>query len=74
MAYNAVLFTVSHRIIFKYRIRRLVKEALEERVELTERQRMGLDKWLINEPQEKVRQEDDVTTEEKFPKFKFNSN
>ncbi|KAF2192137.1 hypothetical protein K469DRAFT_553600, partial [Zopfia rhizophila CBS 207.26] len=69
MAYNAVLFIVSHRGIFKHRTRKMVREAFEERFELSEKQRKGLDKWPINETQEEGWQEDDVTTEEEIPDF-----
>ncbi|KAF2176240.1 hypothetical protein K469DRAFT_760889 [Zopfia rhizophila CBS 207.26] len=38
MAYQAVSFVVSHRGIFKYRTRKMVREAFEERFELSEKQ------------------------------------
>ena len=69
MAYNAVLFVVSHRGIFKYRTRKMVREAFEDRFEISEKQRKGLDKWPIDEPQGEGWKEDDVTTEEELSDF-----
>jgi hypothetical protein len=61
MAYNAALFVVSHRRIFKYRARKMVREAFEARFRISEKQRKGLDKWPVNDPGS---QEEDATTEE----------
>ncbi len=52
MAYNAALFVVSHCGIFKYRTRKMVREAFEERFRVSEKQQKGLDKWPINDPPE----------------------
>ncbi|KAL1857545.1 hypothetical protein Daus18300_010303 [Diaporthe australafricana] len=59
-AYNAVLFVVSHRRIFKYRTREMVREAFEERFDVSYKQRQNLDKWPIGQQGE----ETDVTTED----------
>lgn len=58
--YNAVMFVVSHPTTFKYRTKRVIRLAYEERFRPTTKQRMGLDKW------EKVgtnTDETDATTE-----------
>lgn len=59
-AYNAVLFVVSHCGIFKYRTRKIVREAFEDRFNVSYKQRQTLNKWLV-EPQEEG---SDVTTED----------
>ncbi|KAI2620384.1 hypothetical protein GGS26DRAFT_312864 [Hypomontagnella submonticulosa] len=63
MAYQATLFVVSHRAIFKYRTRKMVREAFEERFVVTEKQLKGLCQWPINEPTSERWQDGDVTTE-----------
>ncbi|KAI8710964.1 hypothetical protein NCS52_01509800 [Fusarium sp. LHS14.1] len=63
MAYNAALFVVSHRRIFRYRARKMVREALEENFRLSEKQRAGLNKWPAKESHLAGSEEDDVTTE-----------
>lgn len=68
IAYQAVLFVVSHRGIFKYRARKMIREAFEERFEISDKQRKELDKWPINEPQGEGWKED-VTTEEEILDF-----
>ncbi|KAI0129236.1 hypothetical protein F4776DRAFT_628059 [Hypoxylon sp. NC0597] len=62
-AYQATLFVVSHRRIFRYRTRKMVREAFEERFVVSEKQRNSLDKWPINEPSSESWWEEDVTTE-----------
>lgn len=69
MAYNAVLFVVSHRGIFKYRARKMVREAFEERFVVSDKQRKGLDKWPINEPQGEGWRKEDTTTEDDILDF-----
>lgn len=59
-AYNATLFVVSHRRIFKYRTRKMVREAFEDRFNISYKQRQNLDKWSIGEQEEGG----DVTTED----------
>ncbi|KAF6222257.1 hypothetical protein HO133_001343 [Letharia lupina] len=40
--YNAVLFVVSHRAIFKYRARKTIKAAYEQRFYVSEKQKANL--------------------------------
>ncbi|KAK7429718.1 hypothetical protein QQZ08_003744 [Neonectria magnoliae] len=63
-AYNAVLYIVSHRRKFKYRTRKMVREAFESRFMVTHKQRVGLDKWPIATPQREGGQDTEGTTEE----------
>ncbi|KAH7232502.1 hypothetical protein B0J15DRAFT_572491 [Fusarium solani] len=63
MAYNATLFVVSHSRIFKYRTRKMVREAFTERFPISGKQRTGLDKWPVKDSSLAGSQEDDVTTE-----------
>lgn len=63
MAYNATLFVVSHRAIFKYKTRNMVREAFEERFQASEKQQAGLDKWPLNRGSVDESQEDDATTD-----------
>ncbi|KAH6985542.1 geranylgeranyl pyrophosphate synthetase [Ilyonectria destructans] len=63
MAYNATLFVVSHRRMFMYRTRKIVREAFVERYHVSEKQQNSLDKWPIEEPSSAGSQEEDVTTE-----------
>ena len=63
--YQAVLFVVSHRAIFKYRARRTIREAYEERCDISMKQRAALDKWPVLEPGTATTWSDrDVTTED----------
>lgn len=70
MAYNATTFVVSHRRIFRYRTRKMVREAFEERYpNISEKQRKGLDKWPISDPSlgtSREEDEEDLTTEEEY--------
>ncbi|KAI9877556.1 MAG: hypothetical protein M1830_003567 [Pleopsidium flavum] len=62
--YNAVLFVVLHSGIFKYRPRKVVRDAYEERFRVTEKQRGRLDLWPAREPGvDGRRAEEDVTSE-----------
>ena len=63
-AYNAALFVVSHRNIFRYRTRKMVREAYAYRFTASPKQLIGLDKWPIRDDQGAGSQEEDVTTEE----------
>lgn len=58
---NAVMFVVSHPRTFKYRTRRVVRDAYEEQFNPTMKQRAGLDRW---EKREDVNDVTDATTEE----------
>ena len=63
--YQAVVFVVSHRAIFKYRARKLIRAAYEERFTVTPKQLAELDRWPILEPGLDSKWSDnDVTTEE----------
>lgn len=44
-AYNMTVFVVSHYSIFKYRARKMVREAFEERFVVSDKQRRELDRW-----------------------------
>ena len=62
--YQAVLFVVSHRAIFKYRTRKVVREAYEERFQPSAKQLANLNRWPILKPGEDGRgAEADVTTD-----------
>jgi len=63
-AYNAVLFVVSHRAIFKYRTRSIIRAAYEERFQPSRNQTASLNKWPVLEPGKEGRpSDDDATTE-----------
>ncbi|KND86376.1 hypothetical protein TOPH_08989 [Tolypocladium ophioglossoides CBS 100239] len=64
MAYNATLFVVPHRRIFRYRTRKMVREAFAYRFTASQKQQQGLDKWPIKDDSFAGSQEEDVTTEE----------
>jgi len=67
-AYNAALFVVSHCGIFKWKTRKMVREAFEERFSITEKQRQSLDKWPI-EARYSASSDDDETTEDEDYNF-----
>jgi hypothetical protein len=68
--YNATEFIVSHRRIFKYRTRKMVRTVFEHRFHLSDKQRQALDKWPIGSEMEG----EDVTTEEDFDsRYSFDS-
>ncbi|KAH0425477.1 hypothetical protein CcaCcLH18_10936 [Colletotrichum camelliae] len=73
MAFNAAMFVVSHRKIFKYKTRRMVREAFEERFTLSCEQRQRLDKWPVGDapPVEAIADAEEATTEEE--EFDFDS-
>ncbi|GAB1319188.1 Geranylgeranyl pyrophosphate synthetase [Madurella fahalii] len=68
-AYNAAFFVVSHPRIFKYRTRKMVREAFEDRFHVSDNQRKMLDKWPIRWQDEG----EDVTTEEEWIGFDSDS-
>lgn len=43
--YEAILFIVFHRAIFKYHARKNIRAAFEERFHVLEKQRANLNKW-----------------------------
>ena len=59
--FNAVMFVVSHPGTFKYRTKRIIRIAYDERFIPTIKQRAGLDKW---EKRAGTNDEPDATTEE----------
>jgi hypothetical protein len=63
MAYNATVFVVSHPGIFKYRTRRMVREAFDEKFQMSEKQRKVLNNWSTKYSSSRESQEEDVTTE-----------
>jgi len=73
VAYNAVLYIVSHRRKFKYRTRKMVREAFEAKFTVTHKQRMGLDKWPITSPQPEGGQDTEGTTEEETSDYFWSS-
>jgi len=73
VAYNAVLYIVSHGRKFKYRTRKMVREAFEARFVVTHKQRMGLDKWPITSPQQDGGQDAEGTTEEEVDDYLWDS-
>lgn len=73
MAYNATEFVVSHSLILWPRIRKIVREAFEERFTLSYKQRKQLDKWPIPVIGEEEGEEDDQTTEEEDEYLYFGS-
>ncbi|KFZ07378.1 hypothetical protein V501_06515 [Pseudogymnoascus sp. VKM F-4519 (FW-2642)] len=63
--HNAVMFLVSHANTFKWRTRKVVRAAYEERFVISVKQRAGLDKWEKTDAVKLAKEdEDDVTTEE----------
>ena len=67
--FNAVMFVVSHPGTFKYRTKRVVRVAYEERFRPTPKQRARLDQW---EKAEAANCTIDTSTEE-GPEYYFNS-
>lgn len=59
--FNAVMFVVSHPGTFKYRTRRVIRSAYEERFRVTTKQKARLDQW---EKGEATSYGTDATTEE----------
>lgn len=69
-AYNAIEFVVSHSRIFKYRARKMVREAYRERFQISEKQRKHLDRWPLPSTGS---EEEDLTTEEEYVYFDSDS-
>ena len=67
--FNAVMFVVSHPGTFKYRTKRVVRDAFEERFRVTFKQRARLNEW---DKGEAANDAADVTTEEE-PYYHFDS-
>lgn len=67
--FNAVMFVVSHPGTFKYRTKRVIRAAYEERFRLTAKQKVRLDEW---EERETGSYATDATTEEE-PDHQFDS-
>ena len=67
--FNAVMFVVSHPGTFKYRTKRVIRVAYQERFRLSIKQKARLDQW---EKRETVNDAIDVTTEEE-PDYVFDS-
>ncbi|KAI0460044.1 hypothetical protein F5B21DRAFT_127983 [Xylaria acuta] len=67
MAYNAALFVVTHPRTFRYRARKMVRWAFEERFGLTDKQRTNMDKWPLKNPSGSS--EEDETTEAYSPYY-----
>jgi hypothetical protein len=67
--FNAVMFVVSHPGTFKYRTKRVIRVAYEERFRVTIKQRARLDQW---EKGEAANDATDATTEEE-PDYYFDS-
>ncbi|SPO01833.1 uncharacterized protein DNG_04506 [Cephalotrichum gorgonifer] len=62
-AYNATLFVVSHSAIFRYKTRKIVREAFDESFDISAKQRASLDKWAVALPTGGAASEGDATTE-----------
>lgn len=72
--FNAVLFVMSHSSTFKWRTRRVVRAADEERFVPSVKQRAKLDQWAKGDGTERVAEEDrDATTEEEESDHYFDS-
>ena len=62
---QAVVFVVSHRAIFKYRARKAIRAAYEDRFTVSKKQTANLNRWPILEPGSGTEWSDhDVTTED----------
>lgn len=73
MAYNAALFVVSHRRIFRYRTRKMVREAFLYRFTASQKQQKELDKWPIEDNEFAGSADDDKTTSEEDIYFNSDS-
>jgi hypothetical protein len=72
--FNTVLFLVSHSGTFKWRTKRVVRAAYEERFVVSTKQRASLDRWEKADAAELAAEEDsDVTTEEEMSDCYYNS-
>ncbi|KAL5944618.1 hypothetical protein ACKVV1_003427 [Pyricularia oryzae] len=66
IAYNAVNYVVSHRRVFGYRARKMVREAFEAACSLTYKQCLALDKWPLTEPNYSGWEDDEETTDDEY--------
>ncbi|KAH6671448.1 hypothetical protein B0J14DRAFT_596088 [Halenospora varia] len=65
--FNAVLYLVSHSATFKWRTRKVVRAAYEERFVVSAKQRANLDRWEKTDEAELATEvDDDATTEEEI--------
>jgi hypothetical protein len=64
MAFNVAIFVVSHPLVFRWRTRKMVRAAFEDRFNISRKQRAALDRHPIEDPSSDVAQEEDVTTDE----------
>ncbi|KAF4475425.1 hypothetical protein CGGC5_v015998 [Colletotrichum fructicola Nara gc5] len=73
MAFNAAMFVISHRRLFGYKTRRMVREAFQESFSMSCKQRQSLDKLPIGDapPVEAIADAEEATTEEE--EFDFES-
>ncbi|KAI4172642.1 MAG: hypothetical protein LQ346_008567 [Caloplaca aetnensis] len=62
--YNAVIFVVSHRAIFKYRARKMIRAAYEERISASKKQMATLDQWPVLAPTSTEWSDGEMTTED----------
>ncbi|KAL7629171.1 hypothetical protein AAE478_000690 [Parahypoxylon ruwenzoriense] len=70
-AYQATLFVVSHRGIFKQRTRKMVREAYEERFRISEKQLKGLNRWTIEHPSPESLEHDATTESEEVESDRY---
>lgn len=61
-AYNATLFVVSHFRIFRYKTRKMVRQAFDSTFAPSAKQKKELDKWPLEEDWQEI----DATTEEEI--------
>lgn len=72
--FDAVLFLVSHPGTFKWRTRRVVRAAYEERFVISTKQRARLDHWEKTDTDKLAADDDsDVTTEEEESDYYYDS-
>jgi len=65
--YQAILFIVSHRAIFKYHARKTIRAASEKRIAVSKKQKANLNKWLVLHPGTSAVWSDlDVTIDDSF--------
>ncbi|KAI0875081.1 hypothetical protein GGS24DRAFT_489541 [Hypoxylon argillaceum] len=73
MAYNAAFFVVSHPRMFRWKPRKMVLEAFEQRFGVSSKQRANLAKWPIKDSLLGGESEDDQTTEFEEGDFYYDS-
>ena len=72
-AFNATVFVVSHRSIFKYRARKMVREAFDSTFWPTDKQRTILNNSSAKDAGCRESQDEDVTTEAEPSSYDFDS-